>query len=595
MYEENGQKDLLLSRIGHIAEEAAKAIPTSVGISLLAELQEDIRADYTSIVVVGEFKHGKSTFINALLGKRIMPANVTPTTATINAVFAGTDERVEILRNDGTMESHPLASGILDQYVASASFNPDDIQYLRIFCDSPFLNARTVLVDTPGVGDLNEHRAEVTYRFVPRADVLIFMLDMTAPLHKSEQEFLEKQLLNKGSDHILYLANFADRVDEDEAQDALQLLERRLYKITGRPARVLSLSAKEALLAKTRGDEELLQLSGLPAALAAIAELAATSAKADAKHGLYLKRYENIRQRLQLEAEAAVELAVQETDVLKNELAGIEAFLTRRASWEGQISAYLQEQEEEISYMAVKSFDYFALRLREDISQRILLFQGGDIKTLAESQLPLQIRLQFSQWVDQYGEAMHGLLYRLEQQVEQGLLQVFQQSVNIRAYREERMELDTEGTIYTERKTSASVKAGLLVGGLGTATLVLGGPFLIPIIGMAGLPFISQKLNQRQLESGKPELLAAANLHLDELYHKARSQLRSYVHQSVETIGKQTLREFTRLLEGTKAAIDNEIAAKQQSAMNQQSRCRELRMFIELIAEPPNLILEGKD
>ncbi|MFD1774998.1 dynamin family protein [Paenibacillus rhizophilus] len=587
-------KEKLADRSVELINKASSLLTESAGLDALAELRQDLREDCNSVVVVGEFKHGKSTFINALLGREIMPADVAPTTATINTVIYDSNERVEVLNNDGSTETYPLTAGILDRYTASAEFDPGTIQFLRIYCNAPFMNKDVMLVDTPGVGDLNKHRAEITYRFIPRADVLIFMLDMTAPFRRSEQEFIEQHLLNKGTDHILYVANFADRIDEGEMDSVIQRLERRLAAMTGHTGRVLPISAKEALLGTLRQDEELLNQSGLRSVELAIREIAGTSGKAENKLRNYLKRYGNALRLLHAEASAACEMTGKDIETLLGETQRVEAFLSRREMWESQIADYLSEQEEEIAYMAVKSFDYFAERLRKDIGQRIQHFQGGDIKILAESQLPLHIGLQFSQWTDQYAGSLHTLFYRLEQEVGQGLMNVFEQSVNIKAYKEDRLELNAEGAILMQRTVSAPVKAGLLVGGVGAAALLVGAPFIIPVVGMAGLPFISQKLAEKQLERAKPELLAAAEIHLNSLFDESRALLRNYVKESVNVIGTQTIREFSRLVEGAKASLEMEITVKKETAVSKQVRRDELLGLVDLISSNDSQVREGE-
>ena len=83
----------------------------------------------------------------------------------------------------------------------------------------PFLANNITLVDTPGVADLDETRCDVTYKILPEANAVIFLLDANTPLTQSERDFLVDRLLPQGVDNILFLLNKYDLLmkEEDEA------------------------------------------------------------------------------------------------------------------------------------------------------------------------------------------------------------------------------------------------------------------------------------------------------------------------------------------------------------------------------------------
>src|SRR5690606_29884195 len=92
------EKDKIKKMLTMTLMKLQEVLPASSQIKLLNELNEDIDNDFYTVMVVGEFKHGKSTFINALIGKDIMPRGVTPTTATINTVHYGQEQNVQIFK-----------------------------------------------------------------------------------------------------------------------------------------------------------------------------------------------------------------------------------------------------------------------------------------------------------------------------------------------------------------------------------------------------------------------------------------------------------------------------------------------------------------
>src|SRR5579871_5671399 len=104
--------------------------------------------------VAGEAKRGKSTLINALLGRPVLPSGVTPLTAVATTVRYGEDPHAEVRFGDGHEEKHPLAA--LDDLVTERG-NPRNrrgIAAVTAFVDAPVLAAGIELVDTPGTGSV---------------------------------------------------------------------------------------------------------------------------------------------------------------------------------------------------------------------------------------------------------------------------------------------------------------------------------------------------------------------------------------------------------------------------------------------------------
>ncbi|TJY42219.1 hypothetical protein E5161_09420 [Cohnella pontilimi] len=571
----------LVEWVGEFRNSTEKLLPDSSALAKMRELFEDMEQDYYTIVVAGEFKHGKSTFVNALLGEQIMPSDVTPTTATLNAVFYGSQPQVHVLKTDGGTEIHELTSGILERYTANADFNPDEIHHLKIFYPSSLLENRIVLVDTPGVNDLNQHRAAITHRFIPRADIIILMLSMTAPLNGTEQSFIQQYLLRHGTDHILFAANFSDRIDEEEEEETMELLRRRLERITGNPNPLLfKLSARDALAGRLQSKEELILTSGIQAVEEAIRSKLIDGEKAKAKVAGRKWRFQLALQELMQEIEAALALSEESMEGLQAHLDNIGIWKSRQAQWEEQLIEYIRQHEDEIAFMALKSFDFFGEKLRAEAEQRVQFYQGSDIKGLTESQLPMLIRLEFSHWLDQNTDAIQQLLLELEKAVSAGLMQSFRESVQIRGYREVRINVDLTDTLNVNGGGNPHVKAGLLVGGASSIALMLGGTFLIPIIGMAGLPFLQHKMAEKKLESMKPDVILALNSHLDTVYDKTRVAIRSYIAQAVYEIHRQSIEEFNRLIRGMESAVQNELSMKRNAAEREHHFQKELKELL---------------
>ena len=85
------------------------------------------------------------------------------------------------------------------------------------------LEGRLTIVDTPGVNDINEQRAEITYGYIPRADAAVFLLDATQILTASERQFLEERILRSSRERLIFVIAKADLLDEAELAETLRL------------------------------------------------------------------------------------------------------------------------------------------------------------------------------------------------------------------------------------------------------------------------------------------------------------------------------------------------------------------------------------
>ena len=178
------------------------------------------------LVVLGEFNHGKSTFVNALLGSDVLPTGITPTTASINhVVYARRSRTARVVLLDRREPARSIRASSRSgspSRAATPTRSRTSSSATRASCSSN----NVVLVDTPGVNDLNEQRAEVTYGYVPRADAVVFLLDAGQALKDSEREFLRSRVLESARDRLIFVLGKMDMLSADE-RTAVARLRRR--------------------------------------------------------------------------------------------------------------------------------------------------------------------------------------------------------------------------------------------------------------------------------------------------------------------------------------------------------------------------------
>ena len=149
----------------------------------------------TIVCVVGEFKQGKSSLVNALLGNNVCPVDDDLATSAITLVRYGEQPGAIVRRrHDDKPMAEPIAISALHDWV-SESGNPGNhkgVERVEITVPSALLKQGLVVVDTPGMGGLGAGHAAATLGFLPFADGLIFVSDASAELSAPEIEFLRR-------------------------------------------------------------------------------------------------------------------------------------------------------------------------------------------------------------------------------------------------------------------------------------------------------------------------------------------------------------------------------------------------------------------
>jgi small GTP-binding protein len=213
----------------------------------VAALRDRLGAARLRVLVVGEAKRGKSTLVNALLGRPVLPVGVTPLTAVAITVTHGTDEGLEVAFADGRPAAYPL-SALED--LGTERGNPGNtrgVSRITARLDAPLLARGVEIVDTPGTGSVYTHNTATADRVLPTMDAAIFVLTADPPVSASEHELLER--VRELSVTTFVVLNKADYLDAAGLAEAVGFTERVAREATGQPARVYPVSARAALTA----------------------------------------------------------------------------------------------------------------------------------------------------------------------------------------------------------------------------------------------------------------------------------------------------------------------------------------------------------
>jgi GTPase Era involved in 16S rRNA processing len=219
--------------------------------SALTSLTQRIDSIRLRFSIIGEFSSGKSTFINAILRKDILPAAHRPTTSQIMQIEH--DDESEIV----SIENQPRSSRSLtkEAVVSLAKETKDTGERLLIRTRIPKPMGNFILFDTPGVNDPALLSEEVIFDLLGESDIIVFLMRADNALKRTEASFLEKLVLKKDLSKFFFVINFSDNLTNPLEIDAIRIhVSRGIADLVQWPHkeivdRVFMYSAKESLAA----------------------------------------------------------------------------------------------------------------------------------------------------------------------------------------------------------------------------------------------------------------------------------------------------------------------------------------------------------
>jgi hypothetical protein len=234
--------------------EALAAIAERAGAGWIARdarsLAERLRGSLFYLACVGQFKRGKSTLLDALLGETVLPIGVVPITAIATVVRYGPERTARVLLKEGGWET--ITVDRVEEYVSEIE-NPENVkgvEAIEVFLPNVFLGTGVCLVDTPVIGSVFELNTAATERFVPHIDAALVVLGADPPISGEELTLVTR--IAEGVPDLFFVLNKADRLPDAENEEAKQfaseILERRLNK----SVHLFEVSAREELQVKNR-------------------------------------------------------------------------------------------------------------------------------------------------------------------------------------------------------------------------------------------------------------------------------------------------------------------------------------------------------
>jgi GTPase SAR1 family protein len=206
----------------------------------------NLREGLFRLLVLGDMKRGKSTFLNALLGENLLPSDVNPCTALLTVLRYGAEKKVTVHFNDGTTPEpidfkefkhrytiNPAEAKRLEQNQQLAFPNVD---YALVEYPLPLLEKGIEIIDSPGLND-TEARNKLSLSYINNCHAILFVLRATQPCTLAERRYLENYIKDRGLT-VFFLINAWDQIkeslidpdDPDELAEATTKLN-RVFKV----------------------------------------------------------------------------------------------------------------------------------------------------------------------------------------------------------------------------------------------------------------------------------------------------------------------------------------------------------------------------
>lgn len=538
----NALTDRIATNLEALAGAAESAGMTSIASEIRDERLPAVREGRMSMVILGEFNHGKSTAINALLGADVLPTGITPTTSVITHIRRGTGP-ARVFRNSGVEE---LDAASLKKLVTTDP--PEDLRYVEVEVDSPFLTEGLFVVDTPGVNDISKQKVEITYGYVPRADVVVYVLDATQALKRSEIAFIETRLIRNSHDRLFFVLGKIDALSDEEVAEIEAHVRARLTAMLGEVP-LFPVSARRALKGEDPGFDKFREaVSGY-----LVEQRAAIVLEGGVRTGLRLASV--VEQSLAIE-EGALRLAADE---LERRVENVRTKLDKSRSMIAGNVELIDKRTADIKASAADNVRSFARDFSAALPREIERASAEDVKRY----LPDFIHDTYKEWLEAEGAYVAMKLEKLAEEVieitnrnmKEAMAEVYQE-LGVRA-RDLDLEVDTFGYdvgVFALGALGVTFLAfsNMLVGGLLTLSA--------PVLAFVLKERVESVIRDKAAEQG---LLAIANAadrveqELMSIVDEFAAKLKQFVEDSGDRLYRQIAEAMDRVVAERKNHSDD--------------------------------------
>lgn len=481
--------------IGNLIDQIFQLFPqpSDAQRQLLNQLQPlsiRLKNNRLQVAVVGQFKRGKSSLLNALLGFPLLPMGVVPLTAIPTILLYGTP-RLDLSFFDGHSEEQNFATRPdpkQDVAAVPSHTHSTDMEALRKALGAlvseegnpgnrfglrrvvthvpfPLLSHGITLIDTPGIGSTLRHNTDAAMEALPECDVALFVISPDPPMTTLEMEYLFR--IRTSAARIFFVLNKCDLQDSVELARSIDYLRQLLTEQAGsdQPCSIIPVSARTALRALEGSDTSMFVASGIPELERTLEKLVETEGTVVLAQALAQKSADIVGAlRLDVELSAhACRLSISELD---RRISTFETGILELTSERSEAADQIAIDKKRIFAAIDEQAELLADKAREDIGPLASPYPGEDL---------IYTRQKIASWVVNHyalggGEVtalVQGLmvqaLQRHQQHIDGMIAHVREQAVSL-------MNVEVHTTILTSSVVSPTLKAWVGDGRVETIT-----------------------------------------------------------------------------------------------------------------------------
>lgn len=569
--------------------------------SIVSEIDKAITAteDSATVLFCGEFKRGKSSLVNAIIGTELCPTDIGIATSVVTTIKYGAVKKAvryygNLLENADALKSEEIEWDDIDKYTMGDVLEIDNTILVELSYPSPFLKNGITIIDTPGIGGLDPRHAILTHMALPKADVIVFVTDAGEPLTQSELEFYESKVLSCGKQNVV-LVNKSDILTADTLATHVSNTKLQLAKLGG--PEVIPVSAKCWELYSKLEENDFLLSSNKDAVLAGITSAVETFKKA---------QYKKYRDMLIAEIDdvySAISLEIQQLKKDSNDKIKVVEDLQRQQAALSKFRGDLNNPTSQIRLQINSIFEDARNEVQNLISHDGTLLTSAEFDALLESERGLENEGKW--FVAQINDRLQKLSRKVDSRIESAFEEI-SESIE----KEITNVMDAETFLVSNELKSCSVinsqlafslagkvMTGTLIGGLATAAVEL----LIPGVGLiAGIATaaaliwkqVSRETQQQKRISLKQQVLPKINLAITDMRNQANTRFSKF-HQNLlltlQTIIGETEDKMRTLQTSIQESRTSEHQAKEKIAELEQKAkfCETITSQMKLLYSNP--------
>ena len=563
-------------------KQVAPTLETYGKKSIVSEIDKAITTteDSATVLFCGEFKRGKSSLVNAIIGTELCPTDIGIATSVVTTIKYGAVKKAvryygNLLENADSLKSEEIEWEDIDKYTMGDVLEIDNTILVELSYPSPFLKNGITIIDTPGIGGLDPRHAILTHMALPKADVIVFVTDAGEPLTQSELEFYESKVLSCGKRNVV-LVNKSDILTADTLATHVSNTKLQLAKLGG--PEVIPVSAKCWELYSKLEENDFLLSSNKDAVLAGITSEVETFKKT---------QYKKYRDMLIAEIDdvySAISLEIQQLKKDSNDKIKVVEDLQRQQAALSKFRGDLNNPTSQIRLQINSVFEDARNEVQNLISHDGTLLTSTEFDALLESERGLENEGKW--FVAQINDRLQKLSRKVDSRIESAFEEI-SESIE----KEITNVMDAETFLVSNELKSCSVinsqlafslagkvMTGTLSGGLATAAVEL----LIPGVGLiAGIATaaaliwkqVSRETQQQKRISLKQQVLPKINLAITDMRNQANTRFSKF-HQNLlltlQTIIGETEDKMRTLQTSIQESRTSEHQAKEKIAELEQ-------------------------